>query len=211
MNWHFQTLAGTEQSSSCCRNLHSQSHVTICPDAATLSTSQTSTAHCYANIMGSQSPSREAVERAGQPASITRVWSRSRHEPLDNYLLTGKQPSIVTTLVCSRPSDACGGAFPLDLQSVKTRDCGANTEVTVCNSSLLSSLSPSLDVLPVASTVCCVKNFHSRCVLDSNQLEPSAWKTSALTFIEYLAELFVLCAALTLFSSHRESLARDLR
>jgi hypothetical protein len=209
MNWHFQTLAGTEQSSSCSRNLLSQRDVTICPDAASLSTSQTSTAKGYANVMESQLPSREAVARAGQPSSPTRVWSRSRHVPLDDYLLTGKQPSIVTTLVCSRPCDACGGAFPLDLQSVKTRDCGVNAEETVCNS-LLSSLSPSLDVLPVESTVCCVKNRHSRCVLDSNQLEPSAWNTSAVTFIEYLAELFVLCAALTLLSSHRESLACDL-
>jgi hypothetical protein len=200
MNWHFQKLARTEQSSSCSRNLHSQRHVTICPDAASLSTSQTSTVQGYASVMDSQLPSREAVEKAGQPSS---VWSRSRHVPLDNYLLTGKQLSIVTTLVCSRPCEACGAAFPLD----QTRDCGA--EATVCNS-LLSSLSPSLDVLPVASTVCCVKNRHSCCVLDSNQLEPSAWKTSAVTFIEYLAELFVLCAALTLFSSHRESLARDL-
>jgi hypothetical protein len=165
----------TIQSSSPSRVWSRLTHLSLFDDAA------------YLHALQSKMTARCGGGAPEERKSPTRVWSRPRHLPLEDDGAIFKLPQVTTTRVWSRPRHAPLEAFVQDLQSKMNE----------------SSDSQQMSPESVSTTVRCMPNFLSHhAPVDSNKLAipmSGAWKTSAMTFLVYVAELFTLYTAIRFF------------
>lgn len=172
----------TIQSSSPSRVWSRLRHLSLFDDAAYL--------HALQSKMTERCGGSSCSVRKPLPlSSPTRVWSRPRHLPLEDDGAIFKLPPVTTTRVWSRPRHVPLEAFVQDLQS----------KMNETQSSDSQQMSPE----SVSTTVRCMPNFLSHhAPVDSNKLAipmSGAWKTSAMTFLVYVAELFTLYTAIRFF------------